>query len=518
MWPFRKKLHNKPEPTHQPIPGSEPTRNSQNGTAATEPSHTAELTPITPNRSEAPALGVLSKDASVGLSEPMPDATGIYSASPQTETPTDELITDQEPVAAITVSPATELPIEPRPSPPVTNRIRGRVKFFDDDKGIGFIAVTSPDQGIKKEDVWFHISAVDGNARLFQDEIVEFEILTKPDGRSAAVKITRVELRVRGKVKLWLDNKGYGFLKAESVQDDIFVHYTEIQAEGPRYLEIDEDVEFTIHNAEKPKAVRVQVFQSRFAFERFANNDQLRDGPLLDQLAAMAQKEDWNYKRNRPDRTHPVLFGYIMYTFDRLIEEKKIATSVNAEGLNIACGNTGLVTDKQEEIFAYFTELKRSTLPQKWVLRDFVKYSDRRLVAIGRQPEIANYFTDPVDLLYNPSRELRVDVEHVLEDNLNRFPEALRSNPYHLRNAFKGACDNSIKRVRRNYKTAIPQFHQGKIQLLLPMCLSDPSVAELALVVSREGEVYIGTTVLPLDMAYNNARLIARPDREWLQP
>lgn len=74
------------------------------------------------------------------------------------------------------------------------------------------------------------------------------------------------------------------------------------------------------------------------------------------------------------------------------------------------------------------------------------------------------------------------------------------------------------QRVYRNYKTAIPQFHRGEIQLLLPLCLERPDRADLALVVSRVGDCYRGDTVLTLQMAYNNARLLTRPDREWLTP
>jgi hypothetical protein len=38
-------------------------------------------------------------------------------------------------------------------------------------------------------------------------------------------------------------------------------------------------------------------------------------------------------------------------------------------------------------------------------------------------------------------------------------------------------------------------------------------------VVSTVGErAYRGHTVLTLDMAYTNARLVARPDSEWLVP
>lgn len=48
--------------------------------------------------------------------------------------------------------------------------------------------------------------------------------------------------------------------------------------------------------------------------------------------------------------------------------------------------------------------------------------------------------------------------------------------------------------------------------------MGKPNEVELALVVGRVDAVYKAFTVLDLDMAYNNARLLARPDPEWLRP
>ena len=42
--------------------------------------------------------------------------------------------------------------------------------------------------------------------------------------------------------------------------------------------------------------------------------------------------------------------------------------------------------------------------------------------------------------------------------------------------------------------------------------------ADLALVVEDHVGFYRASTCLTLDMAYNNARQLARPDRDWLQP
>ena len=42
---------------------------------------------------------------------------------------------------------------------------------------------------------------------------------------------------------------------------------------------------------------------------------------------------------------------------------------------------------------------------------------------------------------------------------------------------------------------------------------------DLALVVAPlQSGAYQGQTVLPLDLAYNNSRLLTRPDSDWLRP
>lgn len=87
-----------------------------------------------------------------------------------------------------------------------------------------------------------------------------------------------------------------------------------------------------------------------------------------------------------------------------------------------------------------------------------------------------------------------------------------------LQTFLKGAIDNAKERVRRSYKTAIPQYYNGYVQLLLPLCLTSPAQADLAITIERHDMFYRAATCITLDMAYNNARQITKQERDWLQP
>ena len=55
----------------------------------------------------------------------------------------------------------------------------------------------------------------------------------------------------KGKVKWFSNVKGFGFLRKEGEEKDIFVHYSVIQGDGYKRLNPDEEVEFEIVQGEK---------------------------------------------------------------------------------------------------------------------------------------------------------------------------------------------------------------------------------------------------------------------------
>lgn len=231
----------------------------------------------------------------------------------------------------------------------------------------------------------------------------------------------------------------------------------------------------------------------------------------IEDLKQLAMEEDWDYKKS-PIGKNPILENYVMHTFLKLYEEQKV---FEQNGYSIF--NTGLVTPYQEEIFGFFQQNKRpGTI--KWFFIGWKKKSEKDLMRFSSLPDTANYFENSSDLIYDTKLDLRPNVDHIIDDNIERFPKNLQSmDRYQLGVLLQGTINDAVRRIKRNYKTAVPQYYDGRLQLLLPLCLTSKANADLALVIEKVNNVYRASTCLTLDMAINNARLIAKPDDEWLK-
>ena len=64
---------------------------------------------------------------------------------------------------------------------------------------------------------------------------------------------------MKGKVKWFNDQKGYGFITPEDGSRDLFVHHSAILSDGFRTLAENQEVEFEVVQSDKgPKAANVK--------------------------------------------------------------------------------------------------------------------------------------------------------------------------------------------------------------------------------------------------------------------
>lgn len=282
---------------------------------------------------------------------------------------------------------------------------------------------------------------------------------------------------------------------------------------------------------------------------------------FLRTLAEYVQEETWNFSGKADD--YYILNQYITYTFYRVESEKKIGYS---EDGTFAAFNTGLQSRRLgEDVFAFF-ERNSEGEGSPWNFRCFCSQDSRderfyykRMIDAFGEPEPASYFNKITDLLFDPAGEVRLSSDHIFKDNCDRlpmdfleektfrYPEArallgqIKAAPAAERKALyeqlgtlitedpdlissmneslEGALRRTLKRIRRNYKLAVPCFFptRNKMSMMLPISFTATGEPELVLVCERTNSGdYLGQTILTLAMAYVDARLLCQPGSEWL--
>lgn len=241
----------------------------------------------------------------------------------------------------------------------------------------------------------------------------------------------------------------------------------------------------------------------------------------LEMLSKMAQPEKWTYKKIQETDPFRILRNYIQFTYNRIDEENKF---VHSPDRKYRCMNTGLLTIYNQEIVAIFSRNNMEG-KQPWFFNGFFKETDKFFTTnFSTLPPLADYCNNVEELIYDTRLDLNLRKEHIIDDNFERFVEAGYSDKTLINVLLDSAKTTLEKKLRRNFKLALPFYYrntetgESKIQLLAPLYFPGAPV-RLALVLNKiksdVNEYYEGVTVLPVEWAYMNSRLIAKPDEEW---
>ena len=232
----------------------------------------------------------------------------------------------------------------------------------------------------------------------------------------------------------------------------------------------------------------------------------------IKELAEKAMPEKWSFEDKND---YSILKNYLKYTFNKLQDENKVI-----ETDTYCVFDTGLFSHYYEPIYAYGEPYKNpSDNTAKWFFKGFKdRYELGALDTIESFPERADYFSDPSRLVFNWHLEVNKNYKHILDDlnTSQRLPDSIKNSDRPL-DTLKGVIDTAVQRVIANYKLAVPHYYCNKIQLMIPLCFGKTDTPDVALVLDKmKGNYYQATTCLDMKMAYMDARLIAKPESNWL--
>lgn len=235
----------------------------------------------------------------------------------------------------------------------------------------------------------------------------------------------------------------------------------------------------------------------------------------INELATLSMPESWDFAGKTP--TNEILKNYIHYFFKRVYEQKAFET-INGSSKKHQCFNTGLLTNTMEEIYATYKENPvKGKSP--WVFIGFCKESDHNIAKFNNLPGMVTFLDRIEQMNFDVRKPFRLNTTHIITDNRQRFCEPYKSmDDGLLTNIINGAMYKTIKLVERNYKIAVPQYYNQKFQFLLPLYFSAINQPDLILTIEDKGDYYYGYTHLTKEMAYKNARIIAKPETAWLNP
>jgi cold shock CspA family protein len=139
-------------------------------------------------------------------------------------------------------------------------RKKGQVKFFNYDRGYGFIE--------KNDDDYFvHVTNIQDSDLLISDEMVEFRPVKSNKGLQA-LDVSRLNPppleKETGFVKDFFEEDGYGFIGREG-KADVFVHLSDIEGvEDADAFDVYDKVSFDVRTNRdgRERAYRVELFEN----------------------------------------------------------------------------------------------------------------------------------------------------------------------------------------------------------------------------------------------------------------
>jgi hypothetical protein len=257
---------------------------------------------------------------------------------------------------------------------------------------------------------------------------------------------------------------------------------------------------------------------------------------FLEDLAETAIPEKWTYGSQTSTLPHPILKAYVEHIFNRLTKETNGSKILRDDNQRYCLFNLGLLNIYFRPIYLVVEQKKVDdkvlfanpfVLKKRTMLADIGFTLNGKAVSEKNLPEPAQFYDNVNEIIFKPEPEFydpdEEKLNHIIDERRDRFPDIYKTrSTTELAVILDTAIKCSYELAKRNYKLIVPQYRpqEDKIQYLMPIYLGATfnKLPDFALVLGNESGYYKPETILELDDAYQNARLIAKPDNFWLKP
>lgn len=232
----------------------------------------------------------------------------------------------------------------------------------------------------------------------------------------------------------------------------------------------------------------------------------------IENLAAMAEEEIWTVT----DDKNGILRKYFLGTFNQCYKQNKFLVTADNE---YTCFNTGLMTPNGNDILCVFQKNKKAGA-QPWFLKYFLDKTDRKYMDLfSKVPELATYTNNYEEFYFNPNLTLTINSDHILDDHWERIHEVVPLSKNIVKALIEGAIEETKRKIKRNLRLVVPQFYNNQIMYLVPIQIpiDDEKTITMALAVElTQQNQYRANTIFTKEMAYEKARLLMKPESNWL--
>lgn len=265
--------------------------------------------------------------------------------------------------------------------------------------------------------------------------------------------------------------------------------------------------------------------------------DDWNDGfQFLEELSQKTIPEKWSYQNHESAIPHPILKSFLENTFEKLLKHSPNELLIISDDSKFAIFNSGLLDKFFHDIYVILEIRPDDDQPTYWnpkLMKSLSDITSRKIMQKGilinhpdKLPSCINFFKDITEVTFNNSLPIDRSYDkftHIIEERRDRFPaEYQNKDTTELARILDHSINYAKAMAMRNYKLVVPQYRpqDDKLQLLMPIYLSGSfsKQPDFALVLDLDDGFYTPETILPLDAAYQNARLIAKPDDFWLNP